>query len=125
MLLSTIDKAFNDIWLVGEQRPLSHRILVYWAIITLGPVVIGASLWTSSILARASLGYVGGLPFFASFILTVVPILLTAIAFAALYVYVPNRKVLWRDALIGGLITSIVLELLRVEIGRASCRERM
>lgn len=114
MLMSTIDKAFNDIWLVGEQRPLSHRILVYWAIITLGPVVIGASLWTSSILARASLGYVGGLPFFASFILTVVPILLTAIAFAALYVYVPNRKVLWRDALIGGLITSIVLELLRV-----------
>src|SRR5690625_2344681 len=77
MLMSTIDKAFNDIWLVGEQRPLSHRILVYWAIITLGPVVIGASLWTSSILARASLGYVGGLPFFASFILTVVPILLT------------------------------------------------
>ena len=114
MLMSTIDQAFNDIWLVSEQRPLGHRILVYWAIITLGPLVIGASLWASSVMASASLGYVEGLPFFASFILTVVPILLTALAFAALYVYVPNRKVFWRDALIGGLVTSIVLELLRV-----------
>lgn len=114
MLMSTIDKAFNDIWLVDEQRPLGHRILVYWAIITLGPLVIGASLWASSVLARTSLGYVEGLPFFATFILTIIPILLTAFAFTALYVYVPNRKVRWRDALIGGLITSIVLELLRV-----------
>lgn len=113
MLMSTIDKAFNDIWLVDEQRPLGHRILVYWAIVTMGPLVIGASLWASSVLARASLGYVQGLPLFASFILTVVPLLLTAVAFAALFVYVPNRKVLWKDALLGGLITSIVLELLR------------
>lgn len=114
MLMSTIDQAFNDIWFVSEQRALGHRILVYWAIITLGPLVIGASLWASSVLARASLGYVEGLPLFTSFILTVVPILLTALAFAALFVYVPNRKVLWRDALIGGLLTAVVLELLRV-----------
>src|SRR5690625_7610383 len=100
MLMSTIDKAFNDIWLVDEQRPLGHRILVYWAIVTMGPLVIGASLWASSVVARASLGYVQGLPLFASFILTVVPLLLTAVAFAALFVYVPK-------------------------IGRASCRERV
>src|SRR5699024_8977573 len=112
MLMSTIDQAFNDIWLVSEQRSLGHRILVYCAVITRRPLVSGASLWASSVMVSASLGYVEGLPFFASFILTVVPILLTALAFAALYVYVPNRKVFWRDALIGGQVTSIVLELL-------------
>src|SRR5699024_6000344 len=114
MLMSILDEAFNDISLVDEQRPLGHRTLLHWAIITLGPLVTGASLWASSLLARASLSYVEGLPLFASFILTIVTILLTAFAFAALYVYVPNRKILWRDALIGGLVTSIVLELLRV-----------
>lgn len=113
MLISTIDKAFNDIWLVKEQRPLGHRILVYWAIVTLGPLVIGASLWASGMLARASLGYIHDLPLIASLVLTIVPIILTAIAFTALFVYVPNCRVRWRDALLGGLLTSIVLELLR------------
>lgn len=113
MLISTIDKAFNDIWLVKEQRPLGHRILVYWAIVTLGPLVIGASLWASGSLARTSLGYVQGVPLITSLVLTIVPMLLTAVAFAALFVYVPNCRIRWRDALLGGILTSIVLELLR------------
>lgn len=113
MLISTIDTAFNDIWLIKEQRPIGYRILVYWAIVTLGPLVIGGSLWASSVMARASLGYVQGLPFFTSFVLTVVPLILTAVAFAALYVFVPNCKVQWKDAFLGGAITSVVLELLR------------
>src|SRR5690625_2708848 len=113
MLISTIDKAFNDIWLVKEQRPLGHRILVYWAIVTLGPLVIGASLWASGSPARTSLGYVQGVPLITSLVLTIVPMLLTAVAFAALFVYVPNCRIRWRDALLGGILTSIVLELLR------------
>src|SRR5690625_4825096 len=113
MLISTIDKAFNDIWLVKEQRPLGHRILVYWAIVTLGPLVIGASLWASGSLARTSLGYVQGVPLITSLVLTIVPMLLTAVAFAALFVYVPNCRIRWRDALLGGILTSIVIELLR------------
>lgn len=113
MLISTIDKAFNDIWLVKEQRPLGHRILVYWAIVTLGPLVIGASLWASSMVTRASLGYVQALPFFASVLLTVIPVILTGLAFAALFVYIPNCRVRWRDALIGGFTSAILLELLR------------
>ena len=41
LLIMTIDKAFNDIWHVTRQRPLPQRALVYWAVITLGPVVAG------------------------------------------------------------------------------------
>lgn len=44
LLIMTIDKTFNDIWQVTRQRPLPQRALVYWAVITLGPVVAGASL---------------------------------------------------------------------------------
>src|SRR5690606_16905992 len=57
-LIVTIDKTFNDIWRVTRQRPLVQRLLVYWAVLSLGPVVMGASLWTTSFLARESLGMV-------------------------------------------------------------------
>lgn len=113
MLISTIDETFNAIWLVSEKRPLGQRILVYWAIISLGPIVVGASLWASSILTQESLGYIGNLSTLASFALSYIPFVLTAVAFSALFVYVPNRKVLWRDAFVGGVATTFTLELLQ------------
>ncbi|HUH39248.1 MAG TPA: YihY family inner membrane protein, partial [Castellaniella sp.] len=61
LLIMTIDEAFNEIWRVEKQRPLRQRLLVYWAIISLGPILTGASLWASSILARESMGYIGQL----------------------------------------------------------------
>lgn len=112
-LMSTIDKAFNDIWYVTEIRPLMQRVLVYWAILSLGPILAGASLWASSVLARESLGYVTHLSFLASFALAYIPFVLTTLAFTALFVYVPNRRVLWRDAFVGGVFTTLMLEILK------------
>lgn len=113
MLISTIDETFNAIWLVSEKRPLGQRILVYWAIISLGPIVVGASLWASSVLTQESLGYIGNLSTAASFALSYIPFILTAFAFSSLFVYVPNRKVLWRDAFVGGVATTFTLEVLK------------
>lgn len=112
MLIMTIDMAFNDIWRVTRQRPLAQRALIYWAVITLGPVLAGASLWTTSVLARESMGLAGDTMSRAlELTLSYVPIALTAIGFAALYVVVPNRKVEWKDALAGGVCTALLLEL--------------
>ena len=113
MLLSTIDETFNAIWLVSEKRPIGQRILVYWAVVSLGPILGGASLWASSILAQESLGYIGDLSTIVSISLAFVPFFITTLAFTALFVYVPNRKVMWRDAFTGGLATTIALELLK------------
>lgn len=113
MLISTIDKTFNDIWYVAEQRPLAQRILIYWAIISLGPIVAGASIWASTVLAQDSLGHIGTLSTLSSFALSYVPFLLTTAAFTALFVYVPNRHVLWRDAVVGGVATTFALEVLK------------
>ncbi|RYF55745.1 MAG: YihY family inner membrane protein, partial [Comamonadaceae bacterium] len=62
LLIMTIDQTLNDIWQVTRQRPLPQRAMVYWAVLTLGPVVTGASLWATSYLARESLGLVGDIP---------------------------------------------------------------
>ena len=113
LLIMTIDKAFNDIWHVTRQRPLRQRALVYWAIITLGPVVAGASLWATSFVARESLGLVRDVPEALSVAVSFIPLILTALGFATLFVMVPNREVLWRDALVGGCVTAVVLEIMK------------
>lgn len=113
LLIMTIDQAFNDIWRVSRQRPLPQRALVYWAIITLGPVLAGASLWATSFVARESLGLIQGVPEVASVAISFIPLILTAAGFAALFVLVPNRDVLWRDALVGGCVTAIALEIMK------------
>ncbi|CAM3703933.1 YihY family inner membrane protein [Bordetella sputigena] len=113
LLIMTIDKTFNDIWHVTRQRPLSQRALMYWAVLTLGPVVAGASLWGTSFLARESLGLVRDVPNFIGLAVSFLPLALTGLGFAALFIVVPNRRVLWTDALAGGFGTAIVLELMK------------
>lgn len=113
LLIMTIDSAFNDIWHVSRQRPLPQRALVYWAIVTLGPVVAGASLWATSFVARESLGLVRDVSEVLSLLISFVPVVLTGLGFAFLFVVVPNRRVYWRDALAGGFGTAIVLELMK------------
>jgi len=113
LLIMTIDKSFNDIWHVTRQRPLPQRVLVYWAVITLGPVVAGASLWATSFVARESLGLVRDVPEVVSLAVSFVPVILTGLGFAALFVVVPNRRVYWRDALAGGFGSAIVLEAMK------------
>lgn len=116
MLFRTIDEAFNDIWQVETRRPLRQRVLVYWALLSLGPILIGASLWALSVLARESLGMIGEVPAVTNIALSLLPLLLTGSGFSALFFTVPNRSVRWKDALIGGFCTAIILEILRVGI---------
>lgn len=116
MLFRTIDEAFNDIWQVENRRPLRQRVLVYWALLSLGPILVGASLWALSVLARESLGMIGEIPFVANIALSLLPLLLTGGGFSALFFTVPNRPIRWKDALIGGFSTAVALEILRVGI---------
>ncbi|MER1968092.1 YihY family inner membrane protein [Castellaniella sp. GW247-6E4] len=113
LLIMTIDEAFNEIWRVERQRPLRQRLLVYWAIISLGPILTGASLWATTVLARESLGYIGELPEWLSLLLNIVPLAASALGFTALFVFVPNCRVLWRDALMGGVGTAVVLAVMK------------
>jgi membrane protein len=113
MLIMTIDTALNDIWRVEQRRPLRQRMLVYWTIVTLGPVLAGASLWATSYLFRESLGRVQEMAPALNIALSFVPLLITGLGFAALFVCVPNRPVHWRDALAGGFGAAIALEIMK------------
>jgi membrane protein len=61
-LMLTIDHTLNGIWRVRKVRPIAQRVLVYWAALTLGPLVVGASLSVTSYVLSASGGLVDALP---------------------------------------------------------------
>ena len=113
LLLQTIDRALNAIWRVPRPRPLAQRVLVYWTVVTLGPVLIGGGLVLTSLAVSLSLGFLPGSQWFAQLLLGVVPLLLTALAFAILYVAVPNRDVQWRHAAIGGVAAALGFEAMK------------
>ncbi len=113
MLIMSIDSALNDIWHVGRQRPVVQRIMIYWGVISLGPILVGASLWTSSFLAKESLGLVTQMPTLLELALSIVPLLLTGLGFTLLFVVVPNCRVRWVDAFAGGYFTAMLLEVMK------------
>ena len=110
-MMGMIERAFNQIWRVKRARRLARRILVYWAIMTLGPLLIGASLTITSQLFMATSSLVGKVPFIGALFYTAISILLTTGAFTLLYVSVPNRDVDWRDAAWGGLVAALAFEV--------------
>ena len=110
IVLQTIDRALNQIWRAPRPRTTVHRVFIYWALLTVGPVLIGASLSLTSWLVSQSLGLVKDVPLAGEVLLNVVPILLTGSAFALLYIALPNRRVLVRDALSGGFLAALAFE---------------
>ena len=112
-LMLTIDGALNAIWRVTRPRPLLHRLLIYWAMLTVGPLLIGASLTLTSWLVGLSLGVMQDNPGVDGALLQLVPLLLTTIAFSALYLIVPNRQSPWRHALVGGAAAAGAFEAMK------------
>jgi membrane protein len=112
-LVLTIDRTLNSIWRVKRPRPLGQRVLVYWAVMTLGPLLLGASLSISSYLISASRGLVAAMPGGVQLMLDIIQFLLLAAGLAALYRYVPNTPVRRSHAWAGGLFAAIGIELAR------------
>lgn len=110
MLMMTIDVSLNRLFRVQRSRPLVQQVLIYWAVLTLGPVLIGGSLSMTSFAVGASLGWLQ-LGFAADVVLGVLPFIFTCAALTLLYGIVPYRAVKLRDALIGGVVAGIAFEL--------------
>ena len=121
-LVLTIDRTLNGIWRVKRPRPLGQRVLVYWAVMTLGPLLLGASLSMSSYVLSASRGLVAAMPGTVKVLLDVVEYLLLAAGLAALYRYVPNTPVrrghAWAGALFAATGIEVARRLLALYIGK-------
>jgi membrane protein len=119
MLLSTIESAFNAIWRVEHARPMGMRLLAYWTTLTLGPLLLGAGLSLSTaVFAMSNFSALGvDLHGLRSFGLRLLPFLFAAGGFVILYLALPNRRVAFRHAVLGGLAASVLFELLKAGFG--------
>ena len=112
LLLATIEDSFNDIWRLKKGRTIIQRVVIYWAVITLGPLLIGISLSLSSYLVSIT-DSVDILTFgrFNIFMLSLLPFVFECMAFVGLYMTVPNCRVRFCDALPGGIVAALLFEV--------------
>jgi membrane protein len=110
-MMAMIERAFNQIWGVRRPRPWSQRLLVYWALLSLGPILFGLSLTLTGQLFSATGALARSVPLLGMVLYTLVSVALTTGAYTLLYLVVPNRRVDWRDALWGGLAAALAFEV--------------
>ncbi len=112
LMMNTIENAFNVIWRVRAKRKPVTRFMTYWAILTLGPLLLGAGFVATS--------YLASLPIFSEVdqtlgikrkFLFLIPFLMSTVAFFLIYQLLPNRTVSTKSALIGGLVAGILFEI--------------
>ena len=109
-LVFTIDRTLNAIWRVRKRRPLAQRVLVYWAALTLGPLLLGVSLSMTSYAISVSRGLVDAMPGGVTFLLATIEFTLLAGGLAGLYRFAPNTYVSWTHASAGALFAAIGFE---------------
>nr|BAL55381.1 ribonuclease BN [uncultured Gammaproteobacteria bacterium] len=110
MLMITIETSLNEIWRAPPYRALHRRLLVYWAVLTLGPLLMGAGIAiTSRWIASAHLA-TDTEPQGLGLIFRFIPFLLENAAFTLLYQLVPNARVKLKLAAWGGFLSAALFE---------------
>jgi len=114
LMLRNIEKAFNMIWRARENRGAVSSFVLYWAILTLAPITIGLGLGISTYLSSfanilAEYDVIGA----KAFLLKSTPLLLSTAGFSLLYAAVPNCRVPFKHALIGGFIAALAFHIAR------------
>ncbi len=117
MMLRNIERVFNRIWKTPGPRRGVSAFLLYWAMLSMGPFLLGAALLMSTYLLSVRL-FEGDLGASAlSIVFGYLPWLLTASAFTLMYMVVPNCKVSFRNAVTGGLVAAVAFEIAKAGFG--------
>jgi len=116
LMMKTIDKSFNHIWQLKSKKSVLRTFLVYWAVLTLGPIFLGTGLLITS--------YLKSLPLFSDVVQQnsiwmrlALPMLMEAIAFALMFYVIPNRKIQLKHAVVSAVITAGFFELAKSGFG--------
>jgi len=114
LMLTNIEQTFNDIWGVGRARSGLSSFLLYWAVLTIGPLLLGAGIGINTYLLSLKLFFkehdvLGVSPL----VFQGLPFVFMALMFTLLFAAVPNCRVPVRYALIGGALTALFFELLK------------
>jgi membrane protein len=110
MLISNIDKNLNYIWRVTDKRRAVFSFSMYWMVLTLGPILVGASIAATSYVTSLKILESGAISGVYNQLLRWLPFLLSFFAFVGLYLLVPNKKVRFSHAVIGATVAALLFE---------------
>ena len=116
-MLVTIEKTFNTIWRVRQPRRGVSSFLLYWAILSLGPLLLGGGFAISTYFTSLSLISGPDALLGVQALLKFMPLVFSVAAFTLLYATVPNAQVPMRHALLGGLFAAILFEVAKMLFG--------
>ena len=117
LLLATIEDRLNAIWKAHAPRSWITRLLVYWTVTTLGPFLLAATISISEEISafRQKLGFSGSLGHAMDILLgelgVAIPVGAETLGLVGLYCLIPHCPVRWRDALAGGIVSAVLLEI--------------
>ena len=116
LLLLTIEGALNEIFRVIRPRLFRQRLLVFWAVMTVGPVLLGFGLSLLGYFGGQQFKFVEGAPPPDTILIllgTVMPTVMTWATLSFLFMIIPNRRMNLRDAMAGAAVAAVLLAMLR------------
>jgi membrane protein len=111
LLISSIDSTFNKIWRVNDKRRTITSFAMYWMVLTLGPILVGASIALSSYLMSIVSVDEYDVLGLSDILLRLLPLFSSLVAFVILYMAVPNKAVPFKYAISGAIVAGILFEL--------------
>lgn len=108
LLLIRIEAAFNRIWRVEKSRALLNRIVMYWAVLTLVPILLVAA---GAFSAQKVIALVGGEASMGPGMYRLGMFIVTWLLFTSMFLLVPNRSVKIKHALSGAFLSAVLFEL--------------
>lgn len=109
LMMQTMEKALNRIFASKPSGRFTKKLLMYWAVLTMGPLLVGGGIAMSSLVLQYS-AFAGA----KTFLLKFLPLLTSTVGFFLIYLVVPNTKVKWRHALAGAIFAAVLFELAKM-----------
>ena len=111
LVIDTVEREINAIWGISHKRPLARRLVVFAFGATVGPLLVGASIWVTTWLITQSLAAVPLHATLADLAVKPLPVILSTMALTLLYITAPNRRVPWRHAFLGAVTAALAFEV--------------
>lgn len=114
-LMQTVEKTFNKIWGIKSPRPFFRRLMVYWTMLTVSPILLVASVAMTTFVQSNGLyaWLTKNVPYFGAATLTLTPFVFAWVLFTGVYLFMPNTRVQLRSAFIGALVAGTTWEAMK------------
>lgn len=98
-----MESAINDIWRIKKRRSLIENFISFWAVLTLGPLIFGASIYLVFQQKNDDM--------LVPIIRVIFPLFVTWLGLFLIYLALPYTKVKWKSAMIGGIVAGLLFEV--------------